>query len=198
MDRRRYIPSLDGLEARVVLSTVTPAAALRNAPATAATTRAPQVATTPTAQGAGAWKQVRIDRLGFLLYQTNRDRPVPPALLNALQYNLALLQNNLKRPNAGLIQAFNTQLRATMPRSTIRLEDAMQLNATFGRILTDSGTVPWLVQKFQSDMTELTRINANQSGSALLVANDYALMLQVALGVGVARPTPTPRPPATR
>jgi hypothetical protein len=195
MDRRRYIPSLDGLEARLVLSSLVPAAA-KAAPA--ATTRAPQVATTPTAQGNSSWKQVRIDRLGFLLSQTSRDRIVPPQLLHSLQYNLALLQNNLRRPNPAGIEAFNVQLRATIPRGTIRQGDAMMLNAQFGKILSDAGTVPWLAQKFQSDLNELSRINSFQHDSAILVANDYALLLQVALGVGVARPTPTPRPPQTR
>jgi hypothetical protein len=108
--------------------------------------------------------------------------------MQSLQYNLTLMINNLHRPSPAGLQAFNNQIRATMPRPSIRPVDAAQLNALFGKILADAGTVPWLVQKFQADMNELARIDSFQRNSAALVANDYALMLQVVLGAGVAQP----------
>lgn len=207
MDRRRYIPHLDGLETRVVLSTAAASVASQaaivraNADAASASTSATTDARTPAtssiritattaanAQATASWKATRIQRLPFMLYQTSRTRVVPPELLKSLQYDLTLMTNNLRRPSPAGLQAFNDQIRATMPRQTIRLEDAVQLNATFGKILADAGTVPWLVQKFQNDMNELARIDSFQRNSASLVANDYGLILQVALGVGVVRP----------
>lgn len=223
MDRRRYIPRVDGLETRVVLSTTSAAAAAQtaivhaNASAAAAATSAEPATVTPatayvaaqtrttattpraatatkatTNPPAAAWQQTRIDRLPLLLQQTSRTRIVPPALVQSLQYNLVLMTNNLHRPKASGLQAFNDQLRATISSPTIRQENAAQLNALFGKILADAGCVPWLVQKFQIDMNELAKIDSFQSNSANLVANDYGLILQIALGVGVVRPGAKP------
>ena len=77
MDRRRFVPSPDGLEGRMLLSTARPASATLSA-------RAPVANLSSTLQE----KQLRIERLPFFLETLQPGRVLPGATIARLQADL--------------------------------------------------------------------------------------------------------------
>jgi hypothetical protein len=188
--RRRFIPRPEGLEVRELLSTVkAPTAQVR--PVTVA------AATTPKQP---AWV-TRIQRLPGFLASINPNRFVPPELIQALQADLLAIATRLKAPPSWALKQFNLQLRATIPHPELRSEDAAGLNNLFGLVLQKSNADPNVVAKFQSDMSELARVDSIQSNPAQTTAGDYGMILQMCMGVGLSRQTaakPATTPTRTR
>ncbi len=189
MDRRRFIPRLDGLEARQLLSTATPATTAQVSTATTVATTDPNI---------DSQRETRIERLPQLLQQIRRDRFIPPGLIEALQNDLRAIENKLTAPPSASLRAFNLQLRKTISKSSISVADAKVLSNYFQNVLTRSNLDPKLVSRFGQHMEELARNSVNARSSASLVASDYSLLLQLSMGIGIKTPearTPTPRGP---
>src|SRR4051812_47743511 len=98
MDRRRFVPSPDGLEGRALLSL------FGSTKATAATSLAQDVPVT------FRQKQLRIDHLPFYLRQTEPGRLLPDADLQTLQADLTAIAGRLHRPPTHTLEAFNARL----------------------------------------------------------------------------------------
>lgn len=190
--RRRFLPRTEGLESRQMLSTVTPGTAApvpTPTPTPAATTIDPNV---------GPLREIRIERLPQYLQQTSRDRVVPPEVITALQDNLRAIEGSLNRAPSASLRAFNLQIRNTVGKNSISVADSRVLNDYFKKILLRADANPAVAARFAQSMSDLTLASVNNSRSASLVANDYSLLLQMALGIGVKAqeaPTPTPRGP---
>jgi hypothetical protein len=76
----------------------------------------------------------------------------------------------------------------------VSVAQANEMSSLFGKILTKAGADPFTAEGLQGSMNQLVRVNAsNARNSGFLTANDYSLVLQVALAVG--RPLPAPRLP---
>lgn len=223
MERRRFVPRSEGLEARELLSVAgaeppaapalveplpvgvvdpatTDAAALsraaspRNAETTPERTR---ISVNPDDPNIAPLRQFRIERLPTLLASINPRRTVPTELVTALQEDLTNIANTLRPPPSNALMAFNLQLRSTLGRASLSLQDAAALNRLFGLVLERSDAQPETIARFQANMNELAHFNVQSSTPTLDTVNDYALMLQSALGIGINYEALQPRPRAS-
>lgn len=186
MERRRFVPRMDGLEVRELMAAGVRPAATAVAPVAAA--KQP------------LWER-RVDNLAGFLRTINPDRHVPPELVTALQNDLKAIATRLSPPPSWALREFNLQLRAAIPHDELRTEDAAGLNRLFGVVLEKSGAPAAVVAKFQSDMQQLASIDAIQSNAAQTAAGDYALLTQMSMGAGLVKPKPataTAKPAAKR
>lgn len=207
MDRRprRFVPGSEDLEGRALLSG-TAASTPAQVAATQTQTQTPRTAPVVTAStpagvpGTLEQKQQRIDRLPFYLNSISNGRFIPPATVARLQAELRTIIGQLRRPPRPVVEAFNVQLRSALPYQTLRVQDARALNNSFGRVLQAAGATPAATQRLKAAMNELAQNDANSPQPVRLAVNDYALVLQTALGVGQPiQKAPAPAtPPRTR
>ena len=182
MDRRRFVPSPEGLEGRMLLSVARPSSAIKAA-------RTPVANTSSTL----AEKELRIERLPFFLETLQPGRALPGATIARLQADLNTIVARLQPPPSQVLDAFNLGLRDVIPNASLSVEDARTLNRLFGEVLAAAGAPPQSVANLQADMSELIQADTNGPNPVMLATNDYALVLQTALGVG--RPIKAPAPP---
>ncbi len=181
MDRRRrtgFRPSIDDLEARQVMTTLF----------TPTVPKLPQGVSLATNQQ----KLTRIERLPYFLQALDRNRPLPLDLVTQIQSDLTALKGKLHQPPSALLEAFNKELRSLISEGSVRATDAARLNAIFGEVLLKAGTEPKIAASLQSSLTTLTQLDISAGDKPTsLVANDYATVLQTALGVGRPLRAPT-------
>ncbi len=182
MDRRRFAPSPEGLEGRMLLSTAGPASAT-------VTSQAPVANTTSTLRE----KEQRVERLPHFLQTLQLGRVLPAATITRLQADLNTIVARLQPPPSGVLDAFNLGLRDVLPNANLGTEDAHTLNRLFGDVLAAAGAAPQSVANLQNDMSDLIQADTNGPNPVMLATNDYALVLQTALGVG--RPIQAPATP---
>ncbi len=182
MDRRRFAPSPDGLEGRMLLSTARPASAITAA-------QAPVANLSSTLRE----KELRIERLPYFLQTLQPGRILPGATITRLQADMNTIVARLQPPPSGVLDAFNLGLREVLPKASLSSEDARTLNILFGDVLAAAGASPRSVANLQNDMSELIQADTNGPDPVKLATNDYALVIQTALGVG--RPIQAPAPP---
>jgi hypothetical protein len=166
MERRRFVPESEGLEAKKLLSIFTHTSASN-----------PALDLTPI-------KNARIERLPGYLQRIEHGRFVPRPIIDSLQSDLHAIESKLTAPPSTVLTQFNFGLRDTIPHASLTIENALQLNHDFGAVLTYSGAPPAIVPKFQADMNELAQVDANDANPAGLTANDYALITQMIEGLG--------------
>jgi hypothetical protein len=174
MERRRFQPRPEGLESRELLSTASAAA--------------PAVVR-PADPNIGPLRQVRIERLPQLLGQINRNRTVPVDIIEKLQGNLRAIEGQLKAPPRAALAWFNQSLRSPLSRANLTAEDAQRLDLVFRKVLESAGANPTIVQNFGDNMKRLAQQNINVRRSSPTTASDYALLMQVAMGVGIKPPS---------
>jgi hypothetical protein len=178
MDRRRFIPLADTLETRLVLSTYAHTSV--------------GLVNTEVALSTIQQRNQRIDRLPHFLATINQTAAIPYADLAApIQQKLRLLLGTMHAAsNNGLAQV-NSTLRGIVKQQTISPAQVAQLNHDFTATLQSAGADPNITGGLQDDLTNMARVSSAATGqSASLVANQYALVLQLALAVGKPLPAP--------
>lgn len=126
----------------------------------------------------------RIERLPYFLQQIDPNRPLPTETVRQIQADLFSLQNTLTRAPTPSLDAFNKIVKDTLAVPSIRRENAIRLDVAFGTVLTDAGGNPATVDSLRGSLRQLTQVDSEQPLAAQIVANDYATVLQVALGIG--------------
>lgn len=181
MDRRRFVPSAEGLEQRTVLSslfTTTP---------TNSNNAAQDVPVT------FAQKELRIAHLPYYMENLLPGRPLPKDLVLQLQEDLLSIAGRLHKPNYETLVNFNTNLRDITPDVTLSVADAKVLSQTFTTVISDTGATAQQVTNLQTDMLNFAKVDSTSSEPVFLASNDYSVVLQTILGVG--RPIQTPQSP---
>ena len=117
MDRRRFAPSPDGLEGRMLLSTARPSSAT-------VTAQAPVANLSSTLRE----KELRIERLPYFLQTLQPGRVLPEATITRLQADLNTIVARLQPPPSEVLDAFNLGLRDVLPNASLSAEDARTLN----------------------------------------------------------------------
>lgn len=182
MDRRRFVPSADGLEGRALLSLLGGSA--------------------PSSSSSAALGQIpenfeqkiqRIENLPFFVDHIQPGRFIPPEAMKDIQANLLKLAGTLHAPPSMFVNGFNENLRHAMPYSTLSPDTARILNHSFSVVLTQAGADPGVVEALAGDMNVFALAASRSVNPSFLARNDYALVLQTALAVG--RPIPTPTTP---
>lgn len=179
MDRRRFVPSPEGLEGRAMMSVFGSGANAQVAPA--------QVPVT------FHQKETRIEHLPFYMNQLEPGRFLPQATVQKLQDDLLAIAGRLHRPNPAKLEAFNKALRDVAPNTSLSVSDAKMLNHAFQAVVGDTGATAQQVANLTQDMNELAKIDSQSRQPVYLATNDYSLVLQTILGVG--RPIQRPSSP---
>jgi hypothetical protein len=178
MDRRRFVPSPEGLEGRAMLSVFGSTTATQTAPA--------QVPVT------FLQKEMRIEHLPFYLNQLEPDRFLPQDTIQKLQDDLLSIAGRLHRPNPATLETFNGVLRDITPNASLSVSDAKVLNHAFQAVVGDTGATAQQVANLTQDMNDLAKVDSQSPQPVFLATNDYSIVLQTILGVG----RPIQRPPA--
>ncbi len=200
MDRRsrRQIPRPEGLEDRQMLSTAGIAPVTSNGanPYGTAPVGVQVDGSSPLQQTIEA-KEKHITNLPFFVGLLNRNGVVP-------QPTVENIQNDLRSFVAGLhpgvtydTATFNHDVRRALSYQNIRPQDNAALNRDFGAVLVNAGVQPQVAADLQAQMNQLvdyaSQPGTTRSGSAITATNDYATVLQLALGSG--RPLVYPNTP---
>lgn len=179
MDRRRFVPSPEGLEGRAMLSVF-------GASNTAQVTAAQEVPVT------FHQKETRIEHLPFYMKQLDPNRFLPEATIRKLQDDLLSIAGRLHRPNPATVEAFNSTIKDIVPNASLSVTDAKTLNHAFQRVVGSTGATAQQVANLTQDMNDLAKVDSQSPQPVFLATNDYSLVLQTILGVG----RPIQRPPA--
>ncbi len=182
MQRRQFVPWTDRLESRLLLTT-------QAAPQA-------QVAQVNTSVPLSTLDQrmQRIERLPVFLDALAPGRAIPPQAIQNLQQNLILLiGQTTAAPRQGL-QAFNVQLRGILKDQSIQPNELVQLENLFVKNLNAARANPSIVESMRQSLRQIAAADSNIPNSAAVVANDFSLVLQLALAVGKPLPAMgTPR-----
>lgn len=172
MDRRRFLPSADALEARMVLSGLNhssvPLANLHQ-------------------------KTVRIENLGKVLNSLQPHRVVPTDIVAAIQTDLRAIVGRLDPASPALLTAAERQFRSTLATASISTADAAGLRDTFRNAIQSTGAPKTTLDDLVANTDKLVQLDSTGRNPSLLAANDYAVVLQTVLGVG--RPIQKPGAP---
>jgi hypothetical protein len=183
MDRRRFVPSGEGLEGRALLSGL-----FGGKTATTTTTQ-----TLETLPNTFIEKQMRIKNLPFFMRQPDPQRFLPPAAIKNLQEDLAAIVGRLHGPTTKVVEDFNLGLRHEFPHVSLSPADAKVLNRAFGSVLAAAGATTTEVANLKRDMNQITLATSKSPNPTTLAASDYSLVLQIGLSVG--RPIKQPAVP---
>ncbi len=185
--RRRFVPSSEGLEQRQVLSTSA------FAPLAPAVNGLNPYSTGPAGaqiDGAGLpqetveAKRRHISNLPYFIGLLNKDNVVPQPTVQNIQNDLNALVASFHYGNPSVISTFNLDLRKAQPYANITPKTASALNRDFGAALVASGASPGIVADLQVQMTQLVNYDSTQPNSNIVATNDYATVLELALGSG--------------
>ncbi|MGE5755953.1 MAG: hypothetical protein ACM35G_09585, partial [Planctomycetaceae bacterium] len=201
MDRRRFVPSPEGLEGRALLSLFGHSSSSQTSSSTNANSNAPSIfgiggnLTTVNNNIPETFKakEARIAHLPFYLERIRPGRFLPNDVTSELQTDLNTIVGQLHKPDGAVLEAFNRHLRDAQPHTSLSDTDARILNRSFGYVLNSAGATPQAQSKLQADMNDLARVDANSPQPVFLATNDYALVLQTVLGIG--RPIQAPAVP---
>jgi hypothetical protein len=192
MDRRRFVPSPEGLEGRALLSLFGHNTSTGSKSGGAGLFGFGNVTTSndsipETFQA----KQLRIDHLPFYIERIRPGRFIPNDVVAQLQKDLRPIVTQLHWPGNTVLEVVNHDMRAITARPSLSVADASELNHSFGRVLESAGATPEAQANLQADMNNLARVDTSSPQPTFLATNDYALVIQTVLGIGrpIARPT---------
>ena len=182
MDRRRFIPKPEGLEGRALLSNIFGSSGTSNTQRT--------IQNMPD-----TWveKTNRVEHLPYYLQQIDPNSPIPQAALSSVQNALTPIIGQLHAANTQAIDNFNLTLRKVNPHQSLSASNAAQLNNTFASVISSAGATPDQTAALKSSMNDLAKGAANSTQPVVVASNEYAIVLQIGLGIG--RPIQTPLRP---
>jgi hypothetical protein len=187
MHRRRFVPWPDRLEIRAMM---TAGVAQTASPSPAQTARVAATSSQPLSSL--EMRLQRIERLPAFLDSISPGRALPADAIQKLQQNLVLLIGRLNpAPRQGL-QAFNEALRSTISSSSVSQAQILQLEHLFGSNLTAAGANTTIIADMAGALRSVAIADSNVPNPGAVVANDYGLVLQLALAMGKPLPGPTP------
>lgn len=183
MDRRRFVPTSEGLETRALLSTST-TPNLSNIFGF-------QVSTNLNIPITYQQKELRVERLPYYIEHIRPGRYLPEAEMKEIQSDLFQLISKIRKPNPAALNEYNYGLRPIVNKQSITAADINVLTRNFGGVLTAASASPSVIDGLQSSISKLaSQVDTNSPQPAYLATNDYSLILQTALAIG--RPMPSP------
>jgi hypothetical protein len=181
MDRRRFVPSAEGMEGRTLLAS---SVNLNNLFGF-------QVNTNLNIPITSEQKQLRIERLPYYLEKILPGRFLPKPEIAQVQAGLNGLMTAIKKPPSKALDNYNLVLRRVVPTQSLRANDAVQLNHAFTAVLNSAHTPSNSVEGMQAALNQwVTQVDTASPQPSYLATNDYTLVLETALAVG--RPMPPP------
>jgi hypothetical protein len=181
MDRRRFVPSSEGLESRALLASSPNLGNLFGF----------QVTSNLNIPVTYQQKELRVEHLPYYLGKILPGRFLPRAEMQQIQGDLTQFIAHLHKPATSALDNYNHELRQIVPHDSLTPAGAAVLNYSFGAVLHAASASPSVIDSLKSSMNQLvTQIDTNSPQPVFLASNDYALVLQTALSIG--RPMPAP------
>ncbi len=181
MDRRRFVPSSEGLETRALLASSLNLGSLFGF----------QVNSNLNIPVTYEQKELRIEHLPYYLEKILPGRFLPQAEIKEIKGALFQVISQLRKPATSALDNYNYEMRQIVPHQSLTAAGAAVLNYSFGAVLHAATTSPSVIDSLKSSMNQLvTQVDTNSPQPVFLASNDYALVLQTALSIG--RPMPSP------
>jgi hypothetical protein len=182
MDRRRFMPSTEGLETR----------ALQAASSSGlANVFGFQVSTNLNIPVTYEQKELRIEHLPYFMEKILPGRFIPKAEIKAIQGDLLELISRTREPRKTALNNYNFELRQIVPHESLTATNLNVLNFAFGAVLNATQASPAIIANLQSNLYKFaSQIDTNSPLPVTLATNDYTIVLQTILGIG--RPMPAP------
>jgi len=179
MDRRRFIPSPEGLEGRTLQTNINTLFGLQ---------LSPNLNVPITFQQ----KSLRIQRLPYYLDKiAPNGRFLPKAELQQIKAALFNMVDAIHRPPPQALNNYNYQLRQVVSKQSLSPSDIDRLNFSFGAVLHSAKTPTGSIDGMKTALFNLTsQIDTASVLPVTLATNDYTLVLETALAIG--RPMPPP------
>ena len=182
MDRRRFIPSSEGLENRALLTSTTP---------NLSNIFGFQVSTNLNIPITYEQKVQRVEHLPYYLSKILPGRFLPEAEMKQIQGDLFQFISKLHKPATAALDQYNYSLRPIVNKQSITAADVNVLNNQFGSVLNAASASPSVIDSLKSTVYQLaSQVDTASPQPAYLATNDYSLILQTALAIG--RPMPSP------
>lgn len=182
MDRRRFVPSPEGLEVRTMLSatssglgglTVSPTATSQSLPITF------------------QQKQARIDKLPGNLRALQRNRFLPADTVAQIQQGLGQLMGTMKPPVPQALTNYNLAMRKIAFHSSLSTSDVQTLDRAFRAVLRSAHAPEPALTKLADAVNHLvTQVDTASMRPVFLATNDNAYILQLATVLGQRMPAP--------
>jgi hypothetical protein len=172
MDRRRFVPSAEGLEGRALLAT------------SLFGTKPPGSNPISEVPATFVLKEHRVAQLPHYMEGIRSGRFLPPATIKKLQADLLAVTTKLHAPGSAVLDGFNSRLRAVVSKISLSADAARGLNFSFNQVVKAAGGTPEAVANLSDDMNALARNDSNSPQPVFLATNDYTMVLQTILGIG--------------
>jgi hypothetical protein len=183
MDRRRFVPSSEGLEERALLTGTN-----------LNTLFGLQVNTNLNVPISLQQKELRIEHLPFFLEQISPGRFLPKAEIQQIQSNLFSIIDSINKPPPNALDNYNFQLRDIVSKQSLTATDINELNHGVSAVLKSAHTPEPAINGISNALLTLTsQVDTASVQPVVLGTNDNTLVLETALAVG--RPMPPPQLP---
>jgi hypothetical protein len=183
MDRRRFVPSTEGLEGRALMATTN-----------LNTLFGLQVNTNLNVPISLQQKELRIEHLPFFLGQIRPGRFLPKTEIQEIQSNLFSMIDSLNKPPPNALDNYNYQLRKVVSKQSLSASDIQLLNHGVSAVLRSAHAPEALNTGLSNALFALTsQVDTASVQPVVLGTNDNTLVLETALAIG--RPMPPPQLP---
>lgn len=181
MDRRRYVPSTEGLEGRELMAGVN-------------TLFGVQVTTNLNVPITLQQKEKRIEHLPYYMEQINPGRFLPKAEIQEIQSALFNMIDSIDKPHVDALNNFNYQLRQVVSKQSLTAGDISLLNHGVTAVLNSANAPQSSINGISNGLFSLTsQVDTASALPVVLGTNDNTIVLQTALAIG--RPMPPPQLP---
>ena len=181
IDRRRYVPSTEGLEGRELMTGVNTLFGL-------------QVTTNLNVPITLQQKELRIDHLPYYLEKIQPGRFLPKTEIAEIQSSLFTMIDAINKPRTDALNNFNHQLRSVIDKQSLSPSDIATLDHGVSAVLGSAHAPQSSIDGIASGLFTLTsQVDTASIQPVFLGTNDNTLVLQTALAIG--RPMPPPQLP---
>ncbi len=190
--RRRFLPSSEGLEGRMLLATTGSGFNFLG-----------NTTTTQPLPITFQQKELRIQKMPINLRALGPNRILPPITINQIQLGLNEIMSQITPPPPQGLTDYNMALRNIVFASSLSSANAQRLNHLFSSVLISANTPnPGLTNIVTSVNQLVSQVDTASINPTFLATNDNAYILQLALVIGQQMPAPgrrrSPRARATR
>jgi hypothetical protein len=181
MDRRRYVPSTEGLEGRALMASVNTLFGI-------------QVSTNLNIPISLQQKELRIEHLPLYMEQISPGRFLPKTEIEEIQSALFNMIDGIDKPRLTALNNFNYQIRSVIDKQSLTASDIKVLNHGVTAVLNAAHAPQASVDGIADGLfTLISQVDTASVQPVYLGTNDATIVLQTALAIG--RPMPPPQLP---
>ena len=178
MDRRRFVPSPDGLEVRTMLSTT--GSMFGNS-----------VGTAQPVPITFQQKEQRIQNIPNNLRALQRNRYLPPDTIQQIQLGMNQIMSQMTQPPPQALSNYNQLLRGIVFNTSLSANNIQTLNHGYGAVLKAAHTPdPGFTTLVNSVNQLVSQVDTASIQPVFLATNDNAYLLQLAVVIGQQMPAP--------